>query len=193
MEQIVIYIGRRVAKLIKGNKLKLRGLTHEFSVVDLLSVRKDVFLQSKKPECVMLAILANFGHEKPEAVVRQILTNVSELCTSKNNLVKYQEQLLVLSRLRDLTETTIKLINDMDFHFEVEKDVLFIKGIEKGEVLGMEKGMEKGVDIGVQKAISVMKMLLKGGYSLQEIIKATDTDKAFVDKVAKEFGLKIPQ
>ncbi len=169
--------------------------------VDLLSVLKDVFLQSKKPECVILALLADFGLEKPEDVVRQILTNVSKLCNSKNDLIKYQEQLLVLSRLRDLTGTTIKLINDMDFHFEVEKDVLFIKGIEKGEVRGIEKGMEKGiekgmekgVDIGVQKAISVTKMLLEGGHSLQEIIKATNTDKAFVGKVAKGLGLKVPQ
>ncbi len=54
----------------------------------------------------MLALLANFGKEKPEAVVRQILHNIGQLSESKNAFLKYQEQLLVLSRLRDLTDTT---------------------------------------------------------------------------------------
>jgi predicted transposase YdaD len=189
LKQIVIYVGKEPARLVKRNKVKIEGLGHQFMVIDLRSVPKAVFLQSNKPECVMLALLANFGKDKPENVIRQILENIGQLEKSKNALLKYQQQLMVLSRLRDLTETTAKVIETMDFHFEVEKDSLFIRGMEKGQ----EAGIEKGIDLGAEKAIKVAEMLMQGKHSLAEIIKATDVSKAFVERIAQKFGFKLPE
>jgi hypothetical protein len=71
-----------------------------FQVLDLRSIPKDVFLQSDKPECVLLAILSDFGSEKPEWVVRQILEHLVKLIGRVPRLKKYQKQLHLLSRLR---------------------------------------------------------------------------------------------
>ena len=178
LRQIVIYIGEEPAHHIMNNILELEGIRLEFTVIDLHSIPKDVFLQSNKPECVLLALLADYGQDKPEKVVRQILHNLTNLVGNKTTLRKYQKQLLVLSRLRNLTAITTNIINTMPIHFDIETDVLY------------REGTEKGVEKGTEKAISVANMLLKG-HSISEIVAKLNVTIAYVQNIALKMELPI--
>ena len=143
LKQIVIYVGNEPAKKILQNILVVEGLRLEFTVVDLKSIPKEVFLHSDTPEEVVLAILCDFGADRPEQVIRQILQHLLKLVGRVPRLKKYQKQLQVLSRLRKLEIPTKKEISSMPIHYEIEQDGLYLEGIEKGIEQGIEKGIEQ--------------------------------------------------
>lgn len=73
-------------------------------------------------------------------------------------LQKYLQQLTVLSRLRKLKRETVNQIKDMPIVYDIEKDGLYLEG--------MEKGVEKGIETG---KIEICRRLLKRNLSYQEI------------------------
>ena len=182
VRQIVIYLGNEPAKKIRNNQLNLRGISLEFEVVDLRSLPKDLFLQSETPEGVIMAVLADFGQEKPVEVIRQILTRLDKLVRRVPSLRKYQKQLHILSRLRKLDQETQHQINTMPIHYDIETDFLYQQGIEKG----IEKGAEKN------KKETVINMLQMGKYSLYEITVILGVTKEFVLNIAQEHQLNVP-
>jgi hypothetical protein len=193
LKQIVIYIGDEPANLINRNVLELENIQLQFSVVNLRTIPKDVFLQSDKPESVILAILSDFGSDRPETVVRQILDNLLKLIGRVDRLKKYQKQLHVLSRLRKLTDITKKAISTMPIHYNIETDELYVEGIEKG----IDIGIEKGIDIGIEKGIlqkseeSVSNLLKKQQFTVTEIADLLNVTEEFVLQIGAKLGLKV--
>ena len=185
LHQVVIYVGNEKAKNILNNTLSIKGLELNFTVVDLKSIPKDVFLQSNTPEEVILAILCDFGQDQPVAVIRQILQHLMQLVGRVPRLKKYQNQLAVLSRLRKLQKPTINEIKSMPIHYDIATDELYLEGIEKG----IEKGIEQGLLI--QKKETIIKMLQTGKYSLDEIILVTSAAKEFVLQIAQDLNISI--
>jgi hypothetical protein len=183
--QIVVYIGERPAKHILNNQLSMMGVEYNFLVIDLKRIPKDVFLQSDTPEAVLLAILADFGADKPEKVIRQILQKVQKLIGRIPRLEKYQRQLQVLSRLRKLEMPVKKEIERMPIHYEIETDGLYLEGVEKGVEIGVEIGVEKN------KFDIVSSMLLQKKYSIEDIMVTLKVTEAYVRKVALEIGVQI--
>ena len=181
LKQIVIYIGDEPANLIKQNVLEMDNVRLEFQVLDLRSIPKDVFLQSDKPECVLLAILSDFGSEKPEWVVRQILEHLVKLIGRVPRLKKYQKQLHVLSRLRKLTVITKNAIDSMPIHYDIETDELYLEGIEKGIEQGREETKEEGV----------INMLKREQFTLRDIVEVLNVSEEFVLNIAQRLGLKV--
>ena len=181
LKQIVVYVGDAPAKAILQNTLQLEGLVLNFSVVNLKNIPKDVFLQSETPESVILAILADFGSEQPEVVIRQILQHLLKLVGRVPRLKKYQRQLQVLSRLRKLEIPVKKEITAMPIHYEIETDGLYLEGIEKG----IEKGIES------HRYETVVRMLKSGKYTREEIVLVAAVTDTFVRKVAEELNIKL--
>ena len=189
LRQIIIYIGDEPANLIKQNVLEMENIRLEFSVLDLRSVPKDVFLQSDKPECVILAILSDFGSDKPELVVRQILDNLVKLIGRVPRLKKYQKQLHVLSRLRKLTVITKNAIDAMPIHYDIETDELYLEGIEKGIEKGREEGVEEGGRLKAEE--NVINMLKREQFTLRDITEIINVSEEFVLEIAQRLGLKV--
>jgi hypothetical protein len=148
LRQIVIYGGMATPTKITQNILELRGLRIEFEVIILKNIPKEEFINSNVPEEVILALLCDYGADKPEAVVRQILLNLKKILKKSASIKKYQRQLVVLSQLRKLETITIQEIETMDFHYDIETDGLYLQGLTKGEEKGIEKGIEQGVELG---------------------------------------------
>jgi predicted transposase YdaD len=199
LQQIVIYVGEKTPTQIVKNQLEIRGLTLNFSVLDLKSVPKEVFLHSDTPEEVVLAILCDFGEDQPVEVIRQILQHLLKLIGRVPRLKKYQHQLAVLSRLRKLEVPTKNEIVAMPVQYDINTDGLYLEGLSKGMEKGIEKGIEKGLQKGLQKGVglhseeTVLRMLRAGRFGMQEIMALVDVTETFILKVAAKHKLNIPK
>lgn len=185
LKQIVIFLGDNGGKNILNNTLEIEGLKLNFLVVDLKSIPKDVFLQSQTPEGVIMAILADFGEDKPETVIRQILQHLLKLIGRVDRLKKYQRQLQVLSRLRKLEVPVLNEIKLMPIYYDIETDGLYLQGIEVGIEKGAAQGFEK------EMRFVVIQMLNAKKYSLDEISHISGATKAFIMDIANELNIKL--
>jgi len=181
LKQIVIYVGNKKPKPILNSLLEIEGLRLEFAVVDLKSIPKDLFLSSETPEEVILAILADFGQEKPEIVIRQILNHLLQLIGRVPRLKKYQNQLQVLSRLRKLEIPAQKEIEAMPIHYDIKTDGLYLQGIEKG--------IEKGISD--HRRETIVRMLKANKYKMEEITLIAGVNEQFVRTIALELNISI--
>ena len=188
LRQIVVYLGTGPSRQIRQHVLEIRGLRLEFQVVHLCEVPKEVFLHSSVPEEVILSILCDFGADRPEQVVRLILQNLMKIIGRVPRLKRYQRQLHVLSRLRKLHPISLKEIQAMPIHYDIETDDLFLAGLEKGLEKGLEQGLEKGLEKGVEKQQydTVVRMLKTARFSDEEIAGIAGVTLSFVRKVKKE-------
>jgi predicted transposase YdaD len=151
LKQVIIYIGRDKPTLIKRNRLRHKDLKHRFKVIILEEVSKDMFIDSDIPEEVIIAILCNYGNDSREEVVQKILSRLSQLEKRETLLQKFQKQLLTLSRLRNMELIVINQMETMNIHYDIEKDGLYLEGIEKGIQKGLEQGIEKGREQGIEQ------------------------------------------
>ncbi|MEM9888417.1 MAG: hypothetical protein AAF849_21160 [Bacteroidota bacterium] len=130
IQHVVIYLGQKKSRM----RSKLEG-KEVFSGFELLSVHElntTQLLSSQIPEVILLALLSNYEEERTEAVLRHLVKELRAAATSESDFKKYMNQLIILSRLRNLQETTIQTISDMILEYDVEQDFLYKKGIEKG-------------------------------------------------------------
>ncbi|MEM9885009.1 MAG: hypothetical protein AAF849_03890 [Bacteroidota bacterium] len=81
---------------------------------------------------ILSAILSSYEEERTEAVLRYLLGALRKATKTPDLLKKYLQQLIILSRLRNLEQETIKAISDMVIEYDVEQDYLYKMGIEKG-------------------------------------------------------------
>jgi hypothetical protein len=137
IRHVVIYLG-----LAPPTMMTRLPEEHVFTGFELVSIHHDFtadeFLSSQVPETIILAVLAYYDPEQTEAVLRLILRNLKRICKDENELSKYLSQLIVLSRLRNLQELTVKTVNDMPITFDIETDYLYRQGLEKGIALERE-------------------------------------------------------
>jgi predicted transposase YdaD len=152
-------------------------------------------LDSDIPEEIILAILCDFKEENANEVLVKIIGRLRELSRDEITLKKYIRQILVLSRLRDLTTLTTKQLKNMAIIYDVEKDVLYKKGeelgLKKGEELGLKKGEElglkKGEELGLKKTKiqGVQKALAQKILTLAQIADLFEVSEEFILKVQR--------
>jgi len=145
VRQFVLYIGKNQHKRMT-NRLISQGLTFEYEIIDIQAFDYEYFLKSEIPEEVILAILCNFKNTSPEKVIHKVLNKLDELLKGQNRFGKYLKQLEVLAKLRDLQEETIKQSANMPIVYDLETDIRFIQGMNKGEIKGEEKGAKRTID-----------------------------------------------
>ncbi len=91
-------------------------------------------ITSQIPAEVILAILGNFGKNKPETIIRNIAKRLKEVSKSDAELKKYVAQLNVLSRLRNLQHLITQTISkNMPILFDIENDSLVKEGISRAK------------------------------------------------------------
>ncbi len=150
LRQVVIYGGMEKGTQIKKNHLTLSGIDLQFEVIVLRKIPKELFLNSKVPEEVILAILCDFGEDSPDQVVESILATLANILKRANPIKKYQKQLLILSRLRKMELIVKTKVEAMTIHYDIETDGLYLQGVEEGIEQGIELGIEKGVEQGIE-------------------------------------------
>jgi len=177
--QIVIYIGEGISRMT--NYYEDDDYKISYNLFSLQNISYQVFLDSDKPEELLLAILANFENLSPEIIIEKILFRAQLITNETFSLDKFVSQFEEISKLRKL-ENTFKTIIDkvMPLQIKMEETYIFKKGEEKGEKRGEKRGIKN------TKIEAIAKLLKIGKLSIEEIAISFDVSVNFVKKIQKE-------
>ncbi len=163
--QKVIYLGHKPATM--RNQLAPEEVYTGFDLITLNQEPYEQFLQSDIPEEFILSILADMQGVDPEEIVDSILHKLRETNKSQLTFQKYVKQLVVLSRLRKLSNITKTAVKKMPIEYDVKEDAFYKEGVE-------------------DKLKSVVERLIKSGkLSIDEIAQVTDSSIAKIKEIAK--------
>ncbi len=180
IKHVVIYLGK--TKVNMRSKLKPKEIFNGFDIISLRKINTQYLLAQQVPEVVMMALLGKYPKEHIEQILRLITSRLRQLASSEQEQERYLRQLLIISRLRNLQLETEKIIKDMPIHYDVNKDHLFLRGLAKGEAIGIEKGEAIGIEKG--EAIGIEKGKAKGVIALYKLGLSSE-------KIAEEMELLI--
>jgi hypothetical protein len=131
VKQFVIFLGTGTPTM--PTNLDREMLKFRFPIVALSDLDYHIFLNSDKPEEIILGILANFKGENPENALKQILVRVKETTRGELSLNRYFNQLRVLAQLRNLELNLKNAMDSIAEYIKEERDVLFLRGLDKGQ------------------------------------------------------------
>ncbi|MBF0321017.1 MAG: hypothetical protein HQL01_14555 [Nitrospirae bacterium] len=142
--QYVFYIGNE--PLTMKDSLSTETTSHKYNLIDMRTVDCEKFLYSNKPEEVIVSILCNYQQKGVKLFIIEILTRLKELVPEETLRGKYIRQVEVLSQLRDLQNDVCKEAEAMALVYDLEKDVRFRQGRERGLLEGIEGMLELKYD-----------------------------------------------
>jgi predicted transposase YdaD len=145
IKHFVFYFGQASPKFI--TKLRFEEQFTQFELFDIRSVDYESLLASDLPEEIVLAVLADIKDRSHGEVMTQILQRLRTRCHNIDEWNQRKEQLGIIARLRNILIDELLNSKLMPIDFDITKDTLFLKGMEKG----LEKGMEKGEVQGIEK------------------------------------------
>lgn len=199
INHVVIYLGKGKSKM--RNVLKQGETFKGFNLISINAISSDELIQSQIPEVLILSILGKYKKEQTEVILRSILKKLKKVSKSKNEMSKFQQQLIILSRLRKLEDTTIKIIDNMPIEYDIESDYLYKQGIElgtkQGIVLGKEEGKIEGKEEGkiegkiegkaegIQMAVEIISLYNKG-VSNKELAKKFGLEVAKINEIVSK-------
>lgn len=146
-----------------------------------------IFLESDKPEEVILAILASFENYTPEKVIHEILTRLKTMPLETFRREKCVKQSEILSKLRSLQEVVVQTLEAMALTYDLKNDVRYLQGIQKGEAKGLKKGIKKGIEKGKLKTAE---NCLRKGLSIEDTAELTELPLSTIQELAAKLGLK---
>ncbi|MEO5355793.1 MAG: hypothetical protein H7844_00660 [Nitrospirae bacterium YQR-1] len=167
--QYVFYIGNE--PLTMKNTIQTDTLNYRYNLIDMRNVDCEKFLYSEKPQEVIISILCNYQKKGVKIFIREILNRLNELVKEETLRAKYIRQVEVLSQLRDLQDEVCKEAEDMALVYNLERDVRFKQGRQRGLFEGERKGLLEGKREGLLEGIEGM-LELKYGYAGLELINS---------------------
>ena len=147
--QIVLFVG-------KGNpppsEYRTPKLTLKYEVLNMKRIDPDVFIKSRKPEEIIIGVLAGKYREKPEAFSK-VVKRISEIVKSEKEVIKYMNDINFLASLFDVK---IK-VKPMPIQIDIRKAPFYKwgreEGLKEGEQRGLAKGLKEGLKKGLKDAI----------------------------------------
>lgn len=167
VHQYVLFINDGQAKM--ATSLHYDNLNFRFQLVNLSDFDYRQFVSSDKPEEVILAILGNFGTDKPSIVITSILEKLKSLSIDTLRLEKCIKQLEVLSNLRKLQSEIIKQLEIMALTYDLKNDIRF----QQGQLQGQE-----------EKAIKTIHKMLSSNLPFELIAEYLEVSVDFVKRIA---------
>ena len=131
VRQFVIFLGTNPPKM--PTQLESERMKFSFPLVVISEIDYLVFLNSNKPEEVILSILANFKEENPENVLKKIIQRIEETTKRDFSLNRYFNQLRVLAQLRNIELNLKNAMDSIAKYIKEERDVLYLRGLDKGK------------------------------------------------------------
>jgi len=143
IRHVVIFLGKGKASM--KTQLPENEIFRGFDLINLHELDAEKLLRSQVPEVILLALLADFGKEQAEAVLRMLIQKLKTHSKSNNDLKKYLNQLQLLSKLRKLETVADEIIKDMPINYDGESHILYQRGLSKGleKVAELEQRLEK--------------------------------------------------
>lgn len=197
--QYVVYLGLGKSRMLTA--IEKRNLTFSYDLINLQDFDYKLFMESNKPEEVVLAILADFGSTTPKQVITELLMQLKSMKMETLKLQKYVVQLEVLSNLRNLQQEIINQIQKiMAIKYDIKKDIRYQQGLEQGLERGLEQGLEQGLEKGLEKGLElgeqkgeenakikgIRKSIKKGKLTIAEIADVFDVSIEYVEAIKKE-------
>ncbi len=170
VKQFVIFLGSE--KPTMPTKLDRERLKFSYPLVSLSTLDYHIFLNSDKPEEIILGILANFKGENPENALKQILVRIKETTQGEFSLKRYFNQLRVLAQLRNLELNLKNAMDSIAEYIKEERDVLYLRGQEN------------------EKAKFVTYLLREGNKTFEQIADIAETTVDFVKAVYQKLTSK---
>jgi hypothetical protein len=178
VKQFVIYLGQKASRM--QTRLAPEEIFEGFTLKSLKEYSYQALLNSERPEEIILTVLSNFENQKPGEILKRILSKLKGISQEEITLRKYIRQLVVLARLRNLTQETHKQITDMGLTYNITEDFLYKQGVEKG----IEKGVEKGQKVREKEFIA--EMLKDGTLTMEKIAALAKVSLDYVQQIARE-------
>lgn len=141
LKQYVFYIGKGKAKM--PTQVNHKKLQFSFELINMQEIDYHQFVNSSKPEEVILAILADFGKDKPQTVIDAILEKILIVTEPNLKREKTVRQLEILSKLRKLQAQIIKSLNNMALTYDIKNDIRY----KEGKLEGKEEGIEMTISV----------------------------------------------
>ena len=130
VKQFVIYLG--TSKPNMQTRLPKEEQITGFSLTNINDIPTNTTLESEIPEEIILSILTDYAKAETEEVINQIIKKLQSATKNQAELERAVQQLLVLSRLRNLEVETKKIVADMPITYDITKDGLYLEGAEQG-------------------------------------------------------------
>lgn len=163
VRQFVIFIGDGQPKM--KTVLSEDGNYFQYQLINITQFTYLRFFTSENPEEIILAILSDFGSEKPENALNQIIHRLEETISDQRTFQEYLRQLRVLSKLCKLDIKFDNMIQNMAKYIDAENDYLYIRGKQTAE----------------EKIVG--NLLKKLNYSLEQIADIMGVSVEFVKNV----------
>ena len=183
VRQYVCYIGEGTARM--NTRLSHEHVQFEFMVRNVSEIAYSDFLDTDQSEEALLAILGDLTGADVDDVIGQIVRVLYKLASGELEREKFLRQLEILSKLRNLQEQTIKQIEIMAVVYDMETDIRFMQGKQKGTEEAMAsliRGIQEGRREGRQetKREAVQGLLKLGVLTVEQIATALDISTEYV-------------
>jgi predicted transposase YdaD len=189
IRQVVVYTGRK--KNLKNivSELHSLNMNYRFDVINMHKVPVDLFIDSDRPEEVILSILCDYKGESSEVILKKILIRLRELDEGGLTLEKHLVQLEIISDLRNLQSLLTKIMDTMPITYDIRRDLRFKQGKLEGKLEGEAEGIAKGkAEQALLKDQSiVIRLLKKEIYALVTIAEIADVSLDFVEKTKTSY------
>jgi predicted transposase/invertase (TIGR01784 family) len=185
--QYVIFLGNKQPRM--RSSFTSPDHSYRFHLAWLQEIDYEKFLNSEHLEEVILAVLADFGNTAAEVVAEAIYEKVHKNAETELEVMRYLEQLRILSNIRNLHPLIEIIMEKVSRFFVEERDPFYKKGKLEGKLEGILEGKLEGKLEGIleSKRIIVMNMLLSGSTDYENIAKIVEVDLSFVLSVKAEF------
>lgn len=167
VRSIVVYFGTDKSKM--RTQLKDDEIIKGFELLNVLELDTERILDSEVPEEILLAILGKHPRANAETIIKRVIERLQSICDNEMRLQKYIQQLIVLSRLRNLEVETKNQVEHMPITYDITKDGLFLEGKKEGK---KEERKKRALEI-AKKNKEIAKNLKKAGVDIAIIAEST--------------------
>jgi len=152
IKHVVVYLGEVIPKM--RTQLEQSEVFEGFTLVNAHSFLPEKWLEEDEPSKIIMAILADYQKKNAAIILKAIVSKLRKVCKTKADLKKFIEQLIIISRMRNLEKLTIKISKAMPITIDIEKDYLYNLGLEKAkeEALVEAKKAEAKIKAAEEKA-----------------------------------------
>ena len=175
VRQYVLYLGRPKATMKSKLADYIAGETSDyaFTLESLNEYNLDEFIASDVPEEIILGLFANYHGRAPEAVIKQLIARLQQVCDNETKLGKYVYQLISTSRFIKLDEIIVNLIKDMalELDINIEEDALYKRGEARGEARGIAK---------------IARSMLTQGEAIEKIMQYTGLSRTAIEQLSTD-------
>jgi hypothetical protein len=172
--QLVFYLGKGKSKM--KNKYYDGINTFSYQLISIQDFSYRTFLESEKPEELVLTILSDFEDKTKEEIADLIFSRAKTIMNETNLMEKFVNQVGVLSKLRNLDSFIQQFTqNIMALDFKLEDTFTFKQGEIKGKIEGEKKNRD----------MTILTMLKKKKYSIDEIAEIAAVSVEYVIELMK--------